>query len=311
MPEEVVLLVEKGALVASFRCFNSLETSLFSEFAVLVDDPEAHHAPSHDQLERWQAESTADVRLKIARLQQEAGGKEDKAMSEAAIKKRKEREERRRKAEELACQTAQDSPIDAESSASQSLLTQVPAPSSPAPSSASPSNLPYTVTIPTTSDSLSWYVPEEHVHKTIDSARTAGVWSYPSNDDERAKCEVFRDLWEKGYYMGGGSKFGGDWLVYPGASSMIHFSSRGGHRSSLLIAFRLASAVRIHTGDPLRYHSHFAATVQSSPTAPMRPMEIVAHGRLGTATKKAHLLCGWDPESRKVTYLSVEWAGFG
>jgi hypothetical protein len=65
------------------------------------------------------------------------------------------------------------------------------------------------------------------------------------------------------------------------------------------------------TGDPLRYHSHFVATVQTSPTAPLRPMEVVAHGRLGTATKKAHLLCGWDPESREVTYISIEWAGFG
>ena len=65
------------------------------------------------------------------------------------------------------------------------------------------------------------------------------------------------------------------------------------------------------TGDPLRYHSHFVATVQTSPSAPLRPMEVVAHGRLGTATKKAHLLCGWDPESREVTYFSIEWAGFG
>lgn len=40
-------------------------------------------------------------------------------------------------------------------------------------------------------------------------------------------------------------------------------------------------------------------------------MEVVAHGRLGTATKKAHLLCGWDLESREVTYISIEWAGFG
>jgi tRNA-splicing endonuclease subunit Sen34 len=66
-----------------------------------------------------------------------------------------------------------------------------------------------------------------------------------------------------------------------------------------------------HTGDPLRYHSHFVATVQHSPSAPLRPMEVVAHGRLGTATKKAHLLCGWDPVSREVTYISIEWAGFG
>jgi tRNA-splicing endonuclease subunit Sen34 len=65
------------------------------------------------------------------------------------------------------------------------------------------------------------------------------------------------------------------------------------------------------TGDPLRYHSHFVATVQTSPSAPLRPMEVVAHGRLGTATKKAHLLCGWDHESREVTYFSIEWAGFG
>jgi tRNA-splicing endonuclease subunit Sen34 len=40
-------------------------------------------------------------------------------------------------------------------------------------------------------------------------------------------------------------------------------------------------------------------------------MEIVAHGRLGTATKKSHLLCGWDDEKKDVSYLSVEWAGFG
>jgi len=145
--------------------------------------------------------------------------------------------------------------------------------------------------MPTTSDTLAWYdsgsnsndKPEAERHtytyETLDAARAAHVWSYPSNAEERARCEVFRDLWEKGYYMGGGSKFGGDWLVYP--------------------------------GDPLRYHSHFVATVQTSPSAPLRPMEVVAHGRLGTATKKAHLLCGWDHESREVTYFSIEWAGFG
>jgi len=66
-----------------------------------------------------------------------------------------------------------------------------------------------------------------------------------------------------------------------------------------------------NTGDPLRYHSHFVATVLESPASTLRPMEIVAHGRLGTATKKAHLLCGWDEENRNVSYYSIEWAGFG
>ena len=65
------------------------------------------------------------------------------------------------------------------------------------------------------------------------------------------------------------------------------------------------------TGDPLRYHSHFVASVIESPKAPLTPMEIVAHGRLGTATKKSHLFCEWDESRQEVTYYSVEWAGFG
>ena len=111
----------------------------------------------------------------------------------------------------------------------------------------------YTVSVPTTSDAFAWYNYENendgddhddpasspgpgpgarwrnspHTYETLDAARAAGVWSYPANADERARCEVFRDLWEKGYYMGGGTKFGGDWLVYPGACfsapSFSHF----------------------------------------------------------------------------------------
>lgn len=95
----------------------------------------------------------------------------------------------------------------------------------------------YTVSVPTTSDAFAWYDHDDEkdhhgpasssgprqwhrrtTYETLDAARAAGVWSYPANADERARCEVFRDLWEKGYYMGGGIKFGGDWLVYPGPS---------------------------------------------------------------------------------------------
>jgi hypothetical protein len=47
------------------------------------------------------------------------------------------------------------------------------------------------------------------------------------------------------------------------------------------VCARACSCAWADTGDPLRYHSHFVATVQPSPSAPLRPMEIVAHGRLG------------------------------
>lgn len=65
------------------------------------------------------------------------------------------------------------------------------------------------------------------------------------------------------------------------------------------------------SGDPLRYHSHFVASVVESPTSAIRPMELVAHGRLGTATKKSHLLCSYDKDMKEVLYHSIEWAGFG
>lgn len=66
-----------------------------------------------------------------------------------------------------------------------------------------------------------------------------------------------------------------------------------------------------NSGDPLRYHSHFVVTVVETDSAALRPMEIVAHGRLGTATKKAHLLCSWDDNAQKADVFSIEWAGFG
>ncbi|KAG2147128.1 tRNA-intron endonuclease catalytic domain-like protein [Suillus cothurnatus] len=110
-----------------------------------------------------------------------------------------------------------------------------------------------------------------HSNASLTIARETGIWLYPSTLQERARCGD--TTWE------GGLNLVAEYLVYP--------------------------------GDPLRYHSHFIASVIEAPDAALRPMEIVAHGRLGTGTKKAHLLCEWNDETRVVSYLSVEWAGFG
>ena len=81
----------------------------------------------------------------------------------------------------------------------------------------SSANATWTITIPASSAAeLSWYSSEGSTYTTIEDAKAAGIWSYPSNSFERAKCAVFRDLWEKGHYMGGGIRFGADFLVYPG-----------------------------------------------------------------------------------------------
>ena len=99
--------------------------------------------------------------------------------------------------------------------------TGPPAPSQPSVSTPDLSSIPYTILIDTTSSSYPWYDPSStasppSVHSTLESAAEAKVWNYPGNPQQQSRCLVFEDLWRKGFYMGGGLRFGGDFLVYPG-----------------------------------------------------------------------------------------------
>lgn len=42
-------------------------------------------------------------------------------------------------------------------------------------------------------------------------------WTFPHSDSQRVKYLVFRDLWQQQFTLTCGAKFGGDFLVYPGA----------------------------------------------------------------------------------------------
>lgn len=247
MPQEVALLVDKG-------------------FAVLVDDALSHRFPSQAEADRWADLQTADIESQLTAAEELARSRHtnaaDKSMSEEAVRKRKAREAKRAAKTQQADDSAVFAPQQPEEDAVPAAQASV-----------------FTISLPASSTGMPWYEPEGKAYATLDAARAAGLWMYPETLQDRAQYGVFRDMWEQGFFMGIGIRFGADYLVYP--------------------------------GDPLRYHSHFAATVIEAPDAPMRPMEIVAHGRLGTATKKAHLLCSWDDEKRTVSYLSIEWAGFG
>jgi tRNA-splicing endonuclease subunit Sen34 len=84
--------------------------------------------------------------------------------------------------------------------------------------------------------------------------------------------------------------------------------------SSFIQVCPLASARRqAYSGadDPLRYHSHFSTTVIPSLEQEIRPIDLVSMGRLATAVKKAHLLCGYDGASEEVSFYSLEWAAMG
>ena len=169
----------------------------------MIDDPAAHSSPELAALEMWNSERKELVQNQIAALEAKDARDQSKdmSMSEKAQQKREEREARRAAA--VAKKTnAEIGPTVAEG---------------PTQTSRPPQTVPvYTITVPGTSSSFSWYTPTPHAYPTIQAARDAGIWSYPSDLTERAKCAVFRDLWDKGYHMGGGLKFGGDFLVYPG-----------------------------------------------------------------------------------------------
>lgn len=221
IPEEVVLLLEKRRLSSPFDRIFRL-TSNHLELVVLVDDPQAHTRPSLTQLTEWNATRQAGVRSQLvaAEAKETSEVNAKRATSEDAVRKRREREEKRAKA-------AREKAIAEGLDPDEVVPTTIPetrlAPESDRPStpSASTVNAVYTVTIPADSASeLDWYDSSTCMYTTLEDARAAGVWTYPSTPYERAKCEVFRDLWEKGHYMGGGIKFGGDFLVYPGTPSV-------------------------------------------------------------------------------------------
>ena len=195
-----------------------------------MHDPAAHHPATPAQLESWDAQRQRSIAQQIRDAERRKG--EDRAAiasgaSEAAAQKKRAEREARRQQRQLA-----EAAAAAEDDVGSAVVIEGPAvtdaPSSPSPSSQPPANATvYTVAVPTTSDAFAWYAPGAHTYETLDAAREAGVWTYPATKEERARCEVFRDLWEKGYYLGGGGKFGGDWLVYPGMCVYFLSSSAG------------------------------------------------------------------------------------
>ncbi|KAI8509231.1 tRNA-splicing endonuclease subunit Sen34 [Branchiostoma belcheri] len=111
--------------------------------------------------------------------------------------------------------------------------------------------------------------------QVTEEPQEAVPWNYPTTDREALRCHVFQDLWEKGYFLTSGGKFGGDFLVYP--------------------------------GDPFRYHSFYIAVCQHR-TENMEALDIVRLGRLGSNVKKTVLLCS-ESESGEITYTSLQWTG--
>ncbi|XP_078511102.1 tRNA-splicing endonuclease subunit Sen34 [Lissotriton helveticus] len=109
----------------------------------------------------------------------------------------------------------------------------------------------------------------------VDWRQPSKEWPHTGQQKHEVRYRVFRDLWERGYFLTSGSKFGGDFLVYP--------------------------------GDPMRFHAHFIALCfAQEEEIPLS--DIISAGRLGTNVKKTVLLCSVNVEGM-VSYTSLQWAG--
>ncbi|XP_031557852.1 probable tRNA-splicing endonuclease subunit sen34 [Actinia tenebrosa] len=100
-------------------------------------------------------------------------------------------------------------------------------------------------------------------------------WNYPGTEIEKLKYQVFLDLWEKGFYITPGSKFGGEFLAYP--------------------------------GDPIKFHSFYVVLVVPW-TKKIGMLELISIGRLAATVKKTAVL-GTVSEKGEVVYSSIKWSG--
>ncbi|ORX82197.1 hypothetical protein BCR32DRAFT_219652 [Anaeromyces robustus] len=138
--------------------------------------------------------------------------------------------------------------------------------------------------IQTNSKNLPWYKPSDNNNEnecfTLEEAKLKNLWNYPNTPNEIQKYKVFCDIWEKPekYFITSGSKYGSDYLIYP--------------------------------GDPVQYHSNFLATVIYDTDFEFSPEYIIRYGRLGTNVKKTHLLCNIDKRTQKINYYSIEWSSW-
>ncbi|XDC82595.1 hypothetical protein R6Z07F_013768 [Ovis aries] len=92
-------------------------------------------------------------------------------------------------------------------------------------------------------------------------------WPHAGRPAHELRYSIYRDLWERGFFLSAAGKFGGDFLVYP--------------------------------GDPLRFHAHYIAQCWA-PGDPIPLQDLVSAGRLGTSVRKTLLLCSPQPDERSL-----------
>ncbi|XP_033329777.2 tRNA splicing endonuclease subunit 34 [Megalopta genalis] len=100
-------------------------------------------------------------------------------------------------------------------------------------------------------------------------------WKYPSNPKEQLRYYTYKDLWEKGYFVTSGEKFGGDFLVYP--------------------------------GDPIMFHSQFIVHCKDR-NEEFPITELSAQCRIAWHVRKTRVYAFFSRDQNNIIYQSFQWA---
>lgn len=183
---------------------------------MIVDDAQAHQPPTLEQSETYHGHREAAIEAQ--RRETRRYDEERKAqMAELYKDKIGKKREGKKKAVEQHGTAATSFEVHVPDLAPGAATTNPPAAVPKPPTSVPLSSIPYTIIIQPSSTDMSWHDPSAASYTTLAAAKEAGVWNYPTTPLQESRCRVFEDLWSKGFFMGGGLRFGGDFLVYPGA----------------------------------------------------------------------------------------------
>ena len=271
---------------------------------VLIDESSAYVEPNAEEREAFlatEARALDEQKAKAAEQQEAHRKRIEAAISEQGADAAALERRRARQAKKAAAGAAAEQPAPAPDSGADAAARAPYVHYTSGPSTGLPGYRPCTRRMAAEAPAPAGV----NAYETLQEAAAAGVWNYPATLQERARCAVFEHLHSRGFYLSTGLRFGGEFVVYP--------------------------------GDPLRYHSHYTASVLCTPHEPLPAFQLIASGRLGTAVKKSHLLCQAnteildDEEARErrlaggddahngqpasawgnVECWSLAWAGFG
>lgn len=100
-------------------------------------------------------------------------------------------------------------------------------------------------------------------------------WKYPNTWQEQLRYKTFKDLWERGYWVTSGEKFGGDFLAYP--------------------------------GDPIMFHSQYIIRCKSRKEG-LSITELIGCCRIGSHVRKTLVFATLSEDNENVKYHSFQWA---